>query len=149
MGRCQCGNLTYSVSAEPFVAYTCHCRECQRLSSSAFNTCAQVPAESVQIMTGMAATRTRATETGNRLTMWFCSNCGSALYCQNSARPRINTVFVGTLDQPEAVQVSAHIWLKHKLPWFNVPSGHRSFDGPGDWTADYAEDLQRYQHSTS
>lgn len=144
-GQCQCGHLTYDLTAQPFVEYTCHCRECQRLSSSAFNTCIQVPAESVSIISGSATTRGRNTDTGNCLTMWFCSSCGSTLYCENSARPTIRTIFVGTLDHPEQVEVDAHIWLKRKLPWVVIPAGHRAFEGAGDWTSDYARDLKRYQ----
>jgi hypothetical protein len=143
-GQCQCGDLRYQVSAQPFVAYTCHCRKCQRISASAFNTCAQVPAEAVEITAGTATTRTRATLTGNELTMWFCAACSSTIFCQNSARPRIRTLFVGTLDNPTAVAVSAHIWLKHKLPWVELPAVHRHFDEAADWTEDYTADPTRY-----
>lgn len=144
-GQCQCGALRYQVAAQPFVAYTCHCRECQRLTSSAFSTCAQVRAEALTITTGSAATRTRPTETGNELTMWFCRDCSSTLFCQNSARPRIRTLFIGTLDNPTAVEVSAHIWLKRKLPWVTLPVAHRQFAEAADWTADYAADPTRYK----
>ena len=77
--------------------------------------------------------------------MWFCGACGSTLFCQNSARPRIRTVFVGTLDDPLEIDVEAHIWLKRKLPWLVVPSGHRKYEGPGDWTENYHDDPERYR----
>ena len=111
-GRCQCGQLGYAVSAQPFVEYTCHCRECQRLSSSAFATRMQVPAEAVDITAGVAHTRTRPTDSGSELCIWLCASCGSVVFLQNSARPRVRTVLVGTLEHPEQVQVNAHIWLK-------------------------------------
>jgi hypothetical protein len=147
-GQCQCGALTYELTGRPFVQYTCHCRECQRLSSSAFSTCIQMPAESVNITSGTAVTRTRDTDTNNRLTIWFCSACGSALYCQSSARLRIRTVFAGTLDNPERVEVTAHIWLKRKLPWVLIPKEHRAYETAGDWSSDYAHDMQRYKPSS-
>ena len=144
-GQCQCGAVRYQVTGEPFVVYTCHCRECQRLTASAFSTCAQFPAESVFIHGGHPATRSRGTDSGNELTMWFCQDCGSTLYCQNSARPRVRTVFIGTLDEPARFKVSAHIWLDRSLPWFEVPTGHRKFARGADWSHDYRADPDRYQ----
>ena len=36
-GGCQCGKLRYEITAEPQLVYTCHCTDCQRLTSSAFS----------------------------------------------------------------------------------------------------------------
>lgn len=143
-GQCQCGAIGYQASAEPFVAYTCHCLECQRLSASAFMMCAQFPAEAVAVTQGEPATRSRGTDTGNRLKIWFCRDCGSALFVQNSARPRIRTIFTGTLHEAAAMPVSAHIWLDRALPWFQVPADHRRFARGADWSEDYRSDPDRY-----
>ncbi len=144
-GRCQCDSVHYRVLSPPYVSYTCHCKECQRVSSSAFNTCIQVASESVILTGERTATRVRIADSGNALTSWFCPLCGSMLYSQNAARPKIRTVYVGTLDQADAVDVNAHIWLKRKLPWVLIPTHHRQFDGNGDWSEDYADDLSRYK----
>jgi hypothetical protein len=139
-GNCQCGEIAYELTAPPFVQYTCHCKECQKLTSSAFSLCMQVPAESLSITKGQATPRERATDSGNRLTTWFCGHCGSALFAQNSARPKLRTIFAGTLAHASEVEVDAHIWLRSKLPWLQVPETHRRFDQAGDW-------LQDYQHA--
>jgi hypothetical protein len=143
-GSCRCGLCRYIFDAQPFVAYTCHCRECQRLTASAFLTCIQLPAESLQITSGDPATDQRIAESGNSLTTHFCRDCGSTLYIENSARPHVRTLHVGTLDCPESVDVNAHIWVKRKLPWVELPTDHRIFDGAGDWREDYANDPTRY-----
>ncbi|MEM7405843.1 MAG: GFA family protein [Pseudomonadota bacterium] len=147
-GQCQCGACHYRVEAAPFVAYTCHCRACQALSSSAFNTCLQAPAESVRCSHGKPRSRDRTAASGNVLTTWFCGDCGSAMFAQNSARPRIRTVYVGTLDERETVNVVAHIWTNAKLPWVVLPPGHRVYPGAGDWRQDYADDIDRYLPGT-
>jgi hypothetical protein len=36
-GRCQCGKIRYEITEAPTLVYTCHCRDCQRLTSSAFS----------------------------------------------------------------------------------------------------------------
>ncbi|MCP5150629.1 MAG: GFA family protein [Chromatiales bacterium] len=147
LGRCQCGACAYRIEAPPFVAYTCHCTECRKLTASAFLTCMQVPAEGVVVIGGTPVRRERTADSGNRLTTWFCAACGSTLYAENSARPRVRTVHVGTLERAEDVEVTAHIWLKRKLPWVEIPATHRQFAEAGDWTRDYARDPGRYRAS--
>src|SRR6266851_2439952 len=36
-GGCQCGKIRYEITEAPTLVYTCHCRDCQRLTSSAFS----------------------------------------------------------------------------------------------------------------
>ena len=143
-GSCQCGACAFRVDAQPYVCYTCHCRECQRLTSSAFTTCMHVPEEALEVTRGNPRMRARTADSGNELTTSFCAACGSALFARNSARPRMRTVFVGTLAEPDAVAVSAHIWTSRKLPWVELPAGHRQFAEGGDWSRDYAHDKDRY-----
>src|SRR5689334_7921585 len=113
-GGCQCGAVRYRCTASPFVSYTCHCLECQRLTSSAFATLIQVPAEAFSIVQGAATCRERVADSGNRLSTAFCAGCGSALYSANAARPRLRTIYVGTLDSAADVEVTAHIWTKSR-----------------------------------
>ena len=37
-GGCQCGKLRCKITEAPQLVYTCHCTDCQRLTSSAFST---------------------------------------------------------------------------------------------------------------
>lgn len=144
-GGCQCGAVRYRCDAPPFVAYTCHCRACQRLSGSAFATCIQVPAEALATTRGAPVVREREADSGNRLATAFCAACGSALWSANAARPRLRSLYVGTLDRPGDVAVDAHIWTRRRLPWVVLPEGHRVFPGAGDWRPDYAADPSRLE----
>jgi len=36
-GGCQCGKIRYTITEAPTLVYTCHCKDCQRLTSSAFS----------------------------------------------------------------------------------------------------------------
>ena len=36
-GGCQCGKIRYEIIETPQSVYTCHCTDCQRLTSSAFS----------------------------------------------------------------------------------------------------------------
>lgn len=144
-GGCQCRSVRYRCTAPPFVAYTCHCLDCQHLTSSAFATCIQVPAEALELTAGAPVSRERVAESGSRPLTHFCAACGSALFTANPVRPRLRTLYVGTLDRAQDVEVSAHIWTRRRLPWVTLPPGHRVFDEAGDWRPDYAGDPLRLE----
>ena len=144
VGGCRCGECRYTFNDLPFVSYTCHCKACRKLTGSAFLTCAQLPKESLRITSGSPVFNERTSESGNTLRTFFCKNCGSTLYAENSARPRVSTLHVGSLDQPEDLEVTAHIWVKRKLHWVSLPSEHRIFQQAGDWRQDYERDPERY-----
>lgn len=144
-GGCHCHAVNFQCWALPFVAYTCHCRDCQKLTSSAFATCMQVPTEAVEVIHGEPSVSVRISDAGNTLKTYFCKRCGSSLFTANHARPRLRTIYVGTLDSPAEVQVSAHIWVSRKLPWVVLPSNHRIFPEGGDWQPDYERDPTRLE----
>ena len=104
-----------------------------------------VPFESFKMTSGAPTSRKRVGDSGHVLETWFCPSCGSTLFADNSSRPRVRTVHIGTLDHPESVEVSAHIWVKRKVPWIDLPENHRIFAEAGDWTEDYGDDLSRYR----
>jgi hypothetical protein len=142
-GGCQCGAIRYRCGGRPFVAYTCHCVACQKLTGSAFCSCMHVPAETVDLLRGAPAVFERVADSGNRLAISFCAACSTPLFTANAARPRMRTIYLGSLDTPRAVQVSAHIWTTRRLPWVVLPDGARVFPEGGDWRPDYASDPTR------
>ena len=49
-GGCQCGKIRYESTEEPRSVYTCHCLDCQRLTSSAFSLGVVVPETGFRLM---------------------------------------------------------------------------------------------------
>ena len=49
-GGCQCGQVRYEITEEPQLIYTCHCLDCQRLTSSAFSLGIVVPEKGFRLM---------------------------------------------------------------------------------------------------
>jgi len=143
-GGCRCEACRYSFDSAPFVAYTCHCRDCQKLTGSAFLTCLHIAAEALELTAGESVVDERPTDSGNLVRTHFCLRCGGSLYARNSARPRMITLHVGSMDHPEQIEVRNHIWIKRKLPWIIIPAGHRTFSEGGDWREEYARDPERY-----
>src|SRR4051794_6261419 len=49
-GGCRCGKVRYEITEEPQSVYTCHCLDCQRLTSSVFSLGVIVPETGFRLM---------------------------------------------------------------------------------------------------
>lgn len=54
------------------------------------------------------------------VTRGFCADCGTALTYKHEARALEIDVTLATLDQPDVLRPSAHIWVQDKLPWVTI-----------------------------
>ena len=76
-GGCQCGAIRYEITEEPQLVYTCHCTDCQRLTSSAFSMGVVVPERALQL-TGVEPRRLQRTADSGRVnTRLVCPECGT------------------------------------------------------------------------
>ena len=104
----------------------------------------QIPTESLKLTSGEPSISQRTADSGNILQTYFCDHCSSTLFAENSARPRVRTLHVGTLDEPDLVEVKAHIWVMGKLPWVQLRPQDRIYQEAGAWREDYVRDPGRY-----
>lgn len=114
-GRCLCGEVSYRIDAEPVVARVCWCRDCQRFASNG-SVNAVFPRAALAIA-GEPASYVSVADSGNRLTRYFCRNCGSHLFAESTGRPGFAVVRVGTLDEPSSIAPSANIWAASAPSW--------------------------------
>ena len=49
-GRCHCGAIAYEAEVKTDTIALCHCRDCQRLSGTAFRAGVPAPAEGFRIL---------------------------------------------------------------------------------------------------
>lgn len=73
-GGCQCGAVTYAVTAGPTKATVCHCRMCQRAIGAPFAALLEVPRDRVTF-TGPLKTFASSAQAERG----FCANCGTSL----------------------------------------------------------------------
>ena len=128
-GGCACGAVRYKLTAEPLIVHACHCRDCQRLSGSAFamNVWIErrhVAATGAERLVSMAV----PAGSGKPQEIFRCPDCGTALWSKYHAAPG-DTVLLraGTLDHPETVAPDVHIFTRSRLPWIELPKGVPSF----------------------
>ncbi len=131
-GGCQCGAVRYRIQAEPSTIYICHCRDCQKQSSSAFGMSLTVPTDSVKIIKGTMKEWRRAADSGAEVFCRFCADCGTRLFHGKDSRPEFINVKPGTLDDPDWLTPVAEVWTKRRQPWLCLAGDMLSFDAQPD-----------------
>jgi hypothetical protein len=123
-GGCQCGAVRYEISGPPVEIYVCHCRECQKQSSSAFGISVIVRRADFRLTHGEVRSWTRDTDSGGRLKCVFCPDCGSRLWHEaENIQEATLSVKGGSLDRPVDLSGAMHIWISRKLPGVVIPAG--------------------------
>ncbi len=120
-GSCQCGSVRYQSLGEPGALYACHCRECRKLSVSAFSLSLLVPRAGFSLTRGNPKTWTRPTATGRSLACYFCPTCGSRVWHDAPHDPLTVTIKAGSLDEPIDISHAIHIWTSRRLKGVIIP----------------------------
>lgn len=112
-GGCLCGKVRFTVNGEPVRTFACHCRFCQRVTGSAFYAESIFPMEAVRFNDGERRRyEHRSDSSGKRVYVHFCPSCGSTLGLTFERWPDVHGISRGCLDDPDAVQVTSHIWTR-------------------------------------
>jgi hypothetical protein len=144
-GRCQCRKVVYTIASAPLAVYACHCTECQRQSGSAFSLSLVVPRESVTINQGKASIWQRQHESGRVIDCVLCGECGTRLFHEPHANPKVTIVKPGTLDDTTWLFPVGHIWTRSALPWAVIPEDGANYEAQPPNLAGIIDAWQRYQ----
>ena len=118
-GGCLCGRVRYTASAEPAFTGICHCRNCQRVTGSAFMTVLGFAKEAVQIE-GERKIYQDTSDAGRPLYRGFCPDCGSSVTSEVTVMPGVLMILAGTLDDPSAVQPAMELYCSSAQPWVSL-----------------------------
>ncbi|MCC4275033.1 GFA family protein [Marinomonas communis] len=121
-GACQCGGVTYKLLAPPKLIAACHCKECQKLSTSAFSITAMVDLKDLEISGELQEWR-RLADSGNTSVAKFCPTCGNRIYHFDPNKPNDIKLKPSTLEDTSILQPSVHIWVSEKQDWYEIPEG--------------------------
>jgi hypothetical protein len=105
---------------EPIFVNCCHCRQCQRLSGSAFAINAMIEADRVTLVQGQV-------ETVNGVAT--CPNCRVRLWSHHrNFGDALRFIHAGTLDRSEELRPSAHFFTRSKHPWVTLSDEIPAFE---------------------
>ncbi len=126
-GACQCGGVTYQLLEAPLIVLACHCKQCQKLSASAFSMTALVKTDAVKF-SGELKQWERIADSGNKNCAKFCPGCGNRIYHFDPDKPDVIKLKPGTLADTGWLTPSVHVWVSEKQHWYEIPDGVRQFD---------------------
>ncbi len=115
-GGCLCGALRYRAAAAPLRGVICHCSMCRRHSGAPALAFVHFPRKSFRWLGG-EPTRYRSSRDAER---GFCPICGSTVSMHEVVLGDRVQVAVGSLDQPDRVQIDDHVWTESQIAWFEV-----------------------------
>ena len=147
-GGCSCAALRYKLTASPLIVHACHCRDCQRITGSAFAINVWIEKEFVKTNGAIPTSFTLEGGSGKSHEAFFCGKCGTYVWSRYHRAPG-DTLFVraGTLDKPRAVTPDVHIFTRSKVPWLDLPRGVPAFKSiykiEKVWSAESKERLRR------
>lgn len=128
-GGCSCGALRYRLKAKPLIVHCCHCRDCQRVTGSAFVVNLWMERQHVELLRGEPKSHALKGGSGAPHTVFFCGECGCYVWSKYHRSPG-DTLLVraGPLDDPSQFTPDLHIFTRSKQPWVRLPDGARSFE---------------------
>jgi hypothetical protein len=109
--------------SEIFDAGYCHCSICRRFGGAPLVLWANAPGRAFRVTAG-APTGYASSEHWVR---YFCATCGCPVYGRHPDPPADGSdlvcIFTPSLDSPEAIRPTAHIWCGSGLADFAVDDG--------------------------
>lgn len=116
-GGCLCGAIRYECSAEPILAFNCHCLDCQRVGGSAYASILIVPSDGFRLLSGEPKYHSVKANSGYFLQRGFCPECGSQVLAREDHRPLITLIHAGSLDNPSWHEPAVDIFASRAQPW--------------------------------
>ena len=131
-GHCHCRKIAYEAEVDPARVMICHCRDCQRLTGSAFRVTLPVAPELFRLIAGEPTIYYKVADSGSRRGHAFCGSCGSPVYRLPTDNNPNYSLRIGGLDQAQELQApSKQIWTDRRLHWVNAIAGIPASPGQG------------------
>lgn len=116
-GSCLCGQVRYSVKADPIRIGLCHCMDCRKESGSVFATFGIWPRHAFEMSGEVRYYEGRG----------FCTSCGGRVFNQLDD-PEVE-IRVGSLDMaPTDVEPTYELWVKRRENWLSPLEGAEQFE---------------------
>jgi hypothetical protein len=120
--RCRCDEIELRISAPPLLTSACHCRGCQRMSSSAYSLSVAVPTSGFAVVRGdpvFGGLRNPGQQ------HFFCPRCMTWMFTK--VMPEFVNLRASLLDDTSWFRPFMETWTRTKLPWAST-SAVRSYE---------------------
>ena len=139
-GGCRCDAVRIRVSKAPLMTTACHCRGCQKMSSSAFSLSAICLADGFEVIAGSPVIGGLH---GADVQHFFCGHCMTWMFTRPVVLPHIVNVRASMFDAHAWFAPFVETYTRTKLPWVTTGAIHSFAEAPamdsyGDLMKEYA-----------
>jgi hypothetical protein len=131
-GSCMCGAVRYAVSVPITELRACHCTNCQKGSGTGAAVNAVIPSAAFRLERGTLKFFASRADSGRILNRYFCGECGSPIYSQRANSPETLVLRSGSIDDPDDMRITAHIWTRSARPWTHIDPASKQLPGQPD-----------------
>ena len=97
----------------------CHCKNCQKQTSTSFSIVVAVPKGSLNIEGELSAYNDQGSS-GQAVIRKFCGKCGSPILSDVAALPAMDFLKAGTLDDTSWLKPEAQLWCDSAQSWLKL-----------------------------
>ena len=127
-GGCLCGRVRFRTNQAPTRTLACHCTFCQRMTGTSYYAESIFPKEAVSFSHGdMNCYEHISDSSKHKVFVHFCTNCGTTVTLTFERWPDVRAISRGCYDDPNAVEVTSHIWTQSAQIGTALPNGVECF----------------------
>lgn len=119
-GGCRCGKVRFRISAAPLLTMACHCRGCQRMSSSAYSLSAAIPASAFELTKGEPVIG--GMHGADR--HYFCGHCMTWMFTRPGGIDAFVNCRATLLDETDWFSPFVETYTSTKLPFADTGAVH-------------------------
>lgn len=128
-GACECGAVRYRLADDPITVNCCHCRDCQRITGSAFALNGMIETERIAVLTGEPEERALERDDIGGTRAWRCPTCEALLWADHPMfGDMIRFVRMGTLDHADTLAPDAHYFIRSRHSWVTISADVPQFE---------------------
>lgn len=125
-GACLCGSVQVRATARPLLTVACHCRDCQKLSASAYTLTTMFPRHAFSCTGDLVRGGLRSDGRAH----FYCKSCLNIIYSRLDGGPERINLRTSILHQAAVFDPFVEVMTDEKLPWAHVPAVHSYASAP-------------------
>ncbi|KAJ7696543.1 Mss4-like protein [Mycena rosella] len=137
---CFCGAVQLAFPTEPpglVDTFICNCTDCRKITASMFASNFTVADTHLKHLRGRdnlnTFSQSRTIASGNNMTNYFCSTCGTLMYRVGSAFPGQSILRIGTVDDfhlhETKLRPTVEQFTKSRVGWLSAVDRAQQFEG--------------------
>lgn len=145
-GGCLCGKVRFTANQAPLRTLVCHCTFCQRVTGTSFYAESIFPREAVRFNEGELRQYEHLSDGSmKKVFVQFCPTCGTTVGLTFERWPGFRAISRGCYDDPNAVEVTSHIWTRSAQSGVALPAGVECFAGARASLDGQPEEASRFE----